>query len=345
MGNLLDSARAVWRDGLPPGSPAAFVFAVLCVAVATVIRYALDLIGFQSLMFAVYYPAILLSTLVAGISAGTIALVLGGLLGWSLFLSPNFETLPLAAQTSGLIAYAVASGIMIAIAEKYRQSLRQLAQEEQYRQIVADELGHRVRNKLATVQAILSHELRDNKEIWEKVSGRLRALSATDEFITRSDGQGAQLSEVLEAELDPYDRSRASLHGDPVQLPAKLAVMLALIFHELATNAAKHGALSTADGRVIITWHRIGARLYINWVESGARVRRPEHRGFGMRLLDRGLLPFDGQVKCKFEPSGLRCDISLIIPEPNHPAPLAGPRASVTAARPKSGNGRDTRPA
>jgi two-component sensor histidine kinase len=306
---MLDTARAIWRDGLPPGSPAALAIAILCVAAATVVRYALEVVGLQSLMFAVYYPAILFCTLVAGISAGTTALVLGGLLGWSLFLSPNFETLPLTVQTSALIAYAVASGIMIAIAEKYRQRLRQLAREEQFRQIVADELGHRVKNKIAAVHAILGHELRDNTEVWEKVSGRLRALATTDELLTRSDERSAQLSDILQAELDPYDRSRASLHGDPVELPAKLAVMLALIFHELATNAAKHGALSTADGRIIVAWHRIGARLYINWVESGAHVRRPEHRGFGMRLLDRGLLPFDGQVKCKFEPAGLRCDI------------------------------------
>jgi two-component sensor histidine kinase len=318
---------------LPPGSPAAFAFAILCVAAATVARYALEVVGLQSLMFAIYYPAILLATLVAGISAGTTALVLGGLLGWSLFLSPNFETLPLAAQTSALIAYAVASGIIIALAEKYRQRLRQLAREEHFREIIADELGHRVKNKIAAVHAILGHELRDNKEVWEKVSGRLRALAATDEFLTRSDGQSAQLSDILQAEFDAYDRSRASLHGDPIELPAKLAAMLALIFHELATNAAKYGALSTGDGRIIVAWQRIGARLYINWVESGAHVRPPEHRGFGMRLLDRGLLPFDGQVKCRFEPAGLRCDISLILPESDHSAPLVRRPAPVTAAR------------
>src|SRR5437763_3336192 len=134
MASVLDTARAIWRDGLPPGSPAAFAFAILCVAAATVARYALEVVGLQSLMFAIYYPAILLATLVAGISAGTTALVLGGLLGWSLFLSPNFENLPLTAQTSALIAYAIASGIIIALAEEYRQRLRQLAREEHFRE-------------------------------------------------------------------------------------------------------------------------------------------------------------------------------------------------------------------
>jgi two-component sensor histidine kinase len=81
----------------------------------------------------------------------------------------------------------------------------------------------RVKNKIAAVHAILGHELRDNTEVWEKVSGRLRALATTDEFLTRSDERSVQLSDILQAELDPYDRSRASLHGDPVELPAKLA--------------------------------------------------------------------------------------------------------------------------
>ena len=82
--------------------------------------------------------------------------------------------------------------------------MRQLAEEEHYRKVVVDELGHRVKNKLATIYAILRHELRGHRDIWESVSGRMRALSAADDFLVQSDGQGVDLRQILEMELAPY---------------------------------------------------------------------------------------------------------------------------------------------
>jgi hypothetical protein len=253
-----DQPRQVMRRGLRSASPAAFAFAFLCVAAAAAVRLVIDLVAPNAVPFATFFPAILFATMVGGAAAGSLALVLSAIISTWIFVAPRFVWAPL--TTDNLISlclFAFASATIIWIAHRYRVAMHKLAEEENYRKVVVDELGHRVKNKLATIYAILRHELRGHKEVWESVSGRLRALSAADDFLVKSDGNGIDLRQILEMELEPYGSARIALNGEPVLLFAKVPTVLALVFHELATNAAKYGALSSPTGQLAISWRRM----------------------------------------------------------------------------------------
>lgn len=129
-------------------------------------------------------------------------------------------------------------------------------------------------------------------------------------------GQGARLREILATELAPYEPSRVAVEGPVILLPPKLATMMALLVHELSTNAAKYGALSSKTGQVSISWSLSGSHLRLEWRESGGPiVANPIHRGFGTRLLSRALDQFGGTVETKFEPTGLICKLSATLAE------------------------------
>jgi two-component sensor histidine kinase len=316
---LIDRLQRVWRFGVRPASPEAFGFALACVAGATLVRILADVARPDSIAHATYYPAVLLATLVGGAWAGGLAMVLGAIVAWWAFEPPFFTFALLKPdQAIDLFLYLVSSSVIIWTADKYRTVLRRLDEERHLRELVVDELGHRVKNKLAIVHAILAHELRRDPDLWRSVDSRLRALAATDDVIARSEGRHAAIGDLLVAEFAPYDTSRIRLHGEEALLAPKLAVTLALIFHELATNAAKYGALSVPGGTVAVSWATGAGRMTIDWTECGGPPAPPPARqGFGMRLLARGLDPFHGRVDTRFGPGGLACRIMVAIPDPS----------------------------
>jgi two-component sensor histidine kinase len=225
-------------------------------------------------VFAPYYAAVLVATVVAGWSAGALASLLGLMaLLWIFVPSRFLFHLFSRREAADVILYVLASATIVAIADHYRSLVRRLREEEHYRRLVVDELQHRIANKAATLHAIIGYELREHTEIWEKVAGRLQAIETTDQLIAKSDGRDAAIADIIAAELGPYDTSRVSFDGEAVELPQKPAVTLALVFHELATNAAKYGALSVSTGRLTVAWAIHGDRLMIEWVERG------HHRG------------------------------------------------------------------
>ena len=143
----------------------------------------------------------------------------------------------------------------------------------------------------------------------------MRALSATDDLIARVDGSGCDIKDLLLSELGPYGHVRFTLNGDPLFLPAKLAVSLALIFHELATNAGKYGAFSSARGLLQVSWSVSDDRLNITWDETeGPPVGAIGEAGFGTRLLNSALAPFDGKTEIAFLKTGIHCTMQCRIP-------------------------------
>ena len=306
-------SRNVSCRALHPGSLAALAFAAACVAAATIVRFLLGLSDPQIAPFPSYFPAVLFATLVGGLAAGAFATILSGAIVWCVFLTPHVAPTVLTnSQALSLALFACSATVIIWGAEQYRLLVRRLDEEEHYRMVVVDELGHRVKNKLATVYAILRHELRGQGPILESISGRLRALSAADDFLTESTGGGTELHAIVKMELEPYDASRVSLQGEPIEVPSKLAIILALMIHELATNAAKYGALSMSCGRVCVSWSLVGGQVVIEWREvGGPLVGAPTRRGFGRKIIERGLDPFGGEVETKFEPTGVTCRISF----------------------------------
>jgi PAS domain S-box-containing protein len=204
-------------------------------------------------------------------------------------------------------------------------SSRKLAESQQ--ELLLHELNHRVKNTLATVQSVAAMTARsaeDPAEAWKTFDARVRGMAQTHDLLTQSQWTSALLRDILAGELDFYQdtmRQRVFLHGNPVQLAPKATLALGLAVHELATNAAKYGALSVPEGRLSVRWAVVKIdgypHLLIEWVESnGPPVAPPKRQGFGSRLIHRGLTQeLGGDIKLTFEPSGVRCVITFPLQE------------------------------
>ena len=192
-------------------------------------------------------------------------------------------------------------------------------QNERRTRVLLNELNHRVKNTLASVQSIAAQTAR-NAETPAEVPGlllaRLAALSKTHDILTASSWESAGVQEVLQGELAPYaSGGRIAIRGEPVRLTPRAALALGLVLHELATNAAKYGALSNSDGLVTVGWTRSDDRLELVWQESGGPpVRPPPRKGFGSRLIDRSVSgDLQGEAELAFPVEGVRCRVSLPI--------------------------------
>ena len=307
--------RRMKRWHISPGSAEAYAFATILVLVASLLRWALGLVTGELQAFTTFYPAVLFAALLGGAGPGLLATVLGGFICWWEFLPPYTSLLPLSrSDTVNLLAYFISSGLIVWATDHYRRLTKRLKDEERFRKLAVDELAHRLKNKVATIQSIISFRLRDNPEVRDDINGSLAALMATDDLISSTQGRGAPFREVLSAELAPYDMARISLAGPDCLLSPKLALTMALLVHELATNAAKYGALSAPAGRLSINWSLANQRLNVTWRESdGPPVSPPSHQGFGTRLFQRALEQFEGKVDTAFEPSGLICRLSVVL--------------------------------
>lgn len=191
---------------------------------------------------------------------------------------------------------------------------------EQQRDLLVAELSHRVKNTLATVVTISRQSFRSDTTIESaraSFEGRIQGLAHTHTRLAEANWMSAPVRALLEDELAPYrleDGSNVSVGGPEVSLPAKRAVMLGMAFHELATNAAKHGSLSARGGRVDVHWRRTrGGGLAVDWREAGGpQVVSPARAGFGRLLLERAIAAdLRGKVDMQFDPGGLHCRISL----------------------------------
>jgi two-component sensor histidine kinase len=306
-----------WRGRVRPGSAEAYAFAAFLVMISSLIRWGMGLLTAELQGFAPYYPAVLFAALVGGVAVGVFATVLGGVISWWAFLPPYFVFSPLSSgQAISLLSYLFASLLIVWAADHYRRLTKRLEDEENFRKLAVDELAHRLKNKLATIQSIISFQLRDEPQTRDAILRRLTALSATDDLIMTAQGRGARIRDVLSAELRPYGASRISIEGPDCLLSPKLALTMALLAHELATNAAKYGALSNAFGKLSIAWSLSNQELNLEWRESnGPIVTPPTHRGFGVRLLSRAMDQFGGTVETAFEPTGLVCKLKVTLAE------------------------------
>ncbi|WP_337729546.1 PAS domain S-box protein [Agrobacterium pusense] len=188
---------------------------------------------------------------------------------------------------------------------------------ERLKSILVNELHHRVKNVLATVTAIARQTLgRDkaNHEEVEAFTSRLASLSRAQDLLVHADWQHADLKAVMQQALSPYPVDAFQIGGPSVPLPPRAVVSLSLALHELATNAAKYGALSAPGGQVSISWQfepLADNRLRIVWEERGGpEVAPPRRRGFGSTLIERLLsAELKGETKFVYEKSGVICVI------------------------------------
>jgi PAS domain S-box-containing protein len=214
-------------------------------------------------------------------------------------------------------------------ASKVGRDITERKQAEKLQRVLIDELNHRVKNTLATVQAIASQSLVHAKSPTEFVSGftgRVQALANAHTLLTRSEMRGAEVMDLVREQvlLGAADDHRISCSGPLLMLEPQAALHLALILHELATNARKHGALSAANGRLSVSWEMRsngGQNLLLRWEESGGpKVRAPAARGFGSTLIEQTLRAHGGEASINYRPDGVTCEIRLPLPNQVRPS-------------------------
>jgi two-component sensor histidine kinase len=318
MAKWIDEFRRGWQGISQPSPLFGIGFAACCIALATLVRWGLALIR-PDVFFTPYFPAVFFATAFGGFRIGILTAVVGGLLG----VTVNFsDTSTDFARFALLLIFEAVCGLTIwgvehyrSVAADQRKIARRLTEEETYRKLVVDELQHRLKNKLSTIHAVLHQVLQDQPQIWANIDQRLRALSATDDLIAKVDGRGCDIKDLLLSELGPYGHVRFTLNGNSLFLPDKLAVSLALMFHELATNAGKYGAFSAARGLLQVSWSVSDDRLNIVWDETeGPPVGGIGEAGFGTKLLNSALRPFDGKTEIAFLKTGIHCTMQCRIP-------------------------------
>jgi PAS domain S-box-containing protein len=200
-------------------------------------------------------------------------------------------------------------GVSIDITERKRV-------EEQQRTLLA-ELDHRVKNALSTVSAVVSHTWQGSKSVADFVAaldGRIRSMATTHELLSSCRWQGVSLTELVRRELEPYaTRYNTEINGPGILLKPEAGQAMATVLHELATNAAKYGALSTKNGRVLIRWGRPRSHLVFEWQElGGPPVVALGKSSYGTSTI-RDLIPYEfgGTVDLVLAPEGVQCRLEL----------------------------------
>ncbi|MER9212124.1 PAS domain-containing protein [Mesorhizobium sp. M0663] len=191
-----------------------------------------------------------------------------------------------------------------------------LAQAEERQQVLISELNHRVKNMLAVVASI-TNRTRENsaskEEFAEALIGRLHAMSRAYSLLSRESWTEASVEELLRQELDPFGPERFELDGKRVNLKPAQGLSFGMAIHELATNAAKYGALSRPAGRIVVKWSVADGTFKLVWREKGGpRIKEPTDSGFGLTLL-RGEIGYrlGGKVETSFRSNGLEAEIAF----------------------------------
>jgi two-component sensor histidine kinase len=224
----------------------------------------------------------------------------------------------IAPQATGIREYDLVHSSFAETSAILRARNDERRQAGEHRQLLLDELNHRVRNTLTTVQAIAMQTFRSRAEpeATEAFQARLMALSGAHDILTREHWDGADLRDIVMQATAPHrgDPGRVRFAGPSVRLLPKSALALAMALHELCTNAVKYGALKGEHGRVSIEWQIANAsgapRLRLRWEETGGPpVQEPTKQGFGSRLLRSVSEDLDAQVELRYPSTGVVCTI------------------------------------
>ena len=187
---------------------------------------------------------------------------------------------------------------------------------QEHEALLARELQHRVMNILAVVQSVAAQTL-PKDEALDTYLGRLGALSKSQVLLSEGEWSGVVLEDLVRQALEPYGgfgTERLTVAGESLALKAKAAQTLAMVFHELATNSAKYGALKHEEGRVAVSWGAEGDTIRLLWQETGVgpAPAAPRRSGFGSRLIERGIRhELDGAARLLFGDGVARCEIEI----------------------------------
>lgn len=271
--------------------------------------------------FALVYVSVAAATILAGWRAGLVALLSGHCLIWYVVFAPHYSfalTSPKAAVAIGVTM--VSELLVLAVIAYYQREIHAAdiarLQIDAERQLVVQEMNHRVKNTLAVVGGIARQTFREAPaQISADFQSRLTALAHAHDLIAQRHDDRVSIDCLVQTCMQPFCPSaqdRVRMAGPRIELSPALAVNIALGLNELATNATKYGALSVDHGLVRISWSLSESSLLsLTWVERGGpEVKAPTRKGFGTRLIQSGLrAQSGGRVDISFDPAGVVCTI------------------------------------
>jgi two-component sensor histidine kinase len=300
-----------------PWSLNALLLVVVVLGVAALLREIFASFG-STLYFATFYPSLLIVSVFAGVPAGVLMAILTILIVWWAFLPPPFHFAPLTRTDYGnFTLFLLAAALIIGLSHLYRMALRALLATESARALAIEELNHRAGNLLAVVQAVINGTVTEDKLTAQRLSNRISALARANAMVTIA-GK-ISLETIIRSEVSPYvSDARLILDGPEVPLSGRTARNIAMVLHELTTNAAKYGALSNQQGTLHISWSEKDEKCSLFWKEvDGPAVRTPERSGFGSRMMRASLATINGTIDPEFRPHGYSCLLcfSIAVPE------------------------------
>jgi two-component sensor histidine kinase len=286
-----------------------------CTAAASLIRLALGPLLGDSVPFITFYPAVVVASVWGGALAGVVTLFLGSCVAVYAWFPP-LPSIDFGASWWGvrIAVFWLGGGLLIIIAALLRALVYALIASEQQANLLAYETQHRARNVLGLVQAISRQTFRSActpAEYQSIFEARLAALGRAQDLAVEQPQSAPNLVTLLNDILEPFGTERFSLDGPEFGVPHDLCLALALVVHELGTNALKYGALSVPDGSVTIDWVAAEPRqIRLRWRErNGPPVVVPPRAGFGSRLVQTAFPPGRGTASLAFEPDGVACTI------------------------------------
>jgi len=269
--------------------------------------------------FALNFVAVVVATLFAGWRAGVVAVIGGQALTWFVIVEPRMILrLPEPQEAAALALATIAQLFLVAVIARYQTEVdrarAEANHEHELRGLLLFELKHRMKNTLALVQSLAQQTFRNQgiDDVAQAYYRRLNALGRTHDLMTECEWIGADIRRIIEQSANPVvpDRERLTIEGPSLILEPRACLNLALVFHELATNSVKYGALSNSIGRVTVEWSNDPATGFIlEWKEAGGPpVTPPARRGFGSRLIERvSASELGAVVEMTYEEPGFSC--------------------------------------
>jgi two-component sensor histidine kinase len=293
---------------IKPLSAQAIGIGIVCLAGAIALRVA---IGWSQsdLRYAIFLPAILAADLLAGfpvafgVMLASIVFVI-----WA-YMPPYFALKWPTSPEQATAFWSLFAGLCtLLFAQGCRTVLQRMRAHQVTNDILLRELAHRGRNIFAVVEVILQKTLAGDREQADALIGRLRAIRFANELLISRRDEPINIMTLLLQEFAPYGEGQLIADGPRVDIEPEAARHLVLLFHELVTNAAKYGALSSPTGRVMVDWMWKDQDLVLNWKESGGPIVAPPlRRGFGSELITACAKTLSGTVKSSFPPDGFAC--------------------------------------
>lgn len=331
------SARSIgcleWLIGFigapTPRPPIAAVVGIVCAVLSILLRFATAPYVGDGEALLTAFPLVLVASLAAGATGGWVCLVACTIASWYLFIGDAL-TFAFGPHEAGiLVGTFLAGAFTIGVSALLRRAFREINGLRGTEALLSRELEHRIKNTLTLVVSIARQTFRKERAMesaFADFEGRMIALAAAQEFVGRRERKPAEVAQLVERSLAPFcglsSVDRLTIEGPDACVDYDITIGLFLVLHELATNAAKYGALSVEAGEILIAWSLPddGRRLDLTWTERGGPpVTPPASRGFGSKLIERIVTrSLGGSMTIDYPASGLEARLML---------PLRGRRA------------------